>query len=212
MRQSKITIITDANVDGHEFGIQERRIQRKNIMDLTARGVIDPQIKTKMFRPSSSRPNLHIKHPPMIPRQENHSKIVTIREPKRRPMSANPKFVTISGRNRPLSAQIKMGERKFDNPNDSIDSMDKESDDLNIPEISEVPRFDETEAQYIKNEERRFSARIMRSQPTTSSIFKQDKDFNLPYPDLFDRTERTFAACYAKFGNLSYFTAVQRIG
>lgn len=65
MFHSKVTIITDANVDQHEFGIYERRIQRKNIMDLTARGVIEPH-KTKMFRPSSSRPTLRIKQPPII--------------------------------------------------------------------------------------------------------------------------------------------------
>jgi len=127
-------------------------------------------------------------------------------------MSANPKFITISGRSRPLSAQIKMGEQRFRNMDGSLQSSEKESDDLNIQEVSEVPKFDETEEIHLNNERRKFSARIMESQPTTSSIFKKDKDFNLPYPELFDRTERTFAACYAKFGNLSYFTAVQRIG
>ena len=34
----------------------------------------------------------------------------------------------------------------------------------------------------------------------------------LPYPELFDRSERTFAATFAKFRDLSYFTPVQRIG
>jgi hypothetical protein len=37
-------------------------------------------------------------------------------------------------------------------------------------------------------------------------------DDKLPYPELFDRTERTFAATFAKFGDLTYFTPVQRIG
>ena len=40
----------------------------------------------------------------------------------------------------------------------------------------------------------------------------RDSDNKLPYPCLFDRSERTFAATYAKFGDLSYFTPVQRIG
>jgi hypothetical protein len=35
---------------------------------------------------------------------------------------------------------------------------------------------------------------------------KLTADDKLPYPDLFDRSERTFAATYAKFGDLSYFT------
>jgi hypothetical protein len=30
----------------------------------------------------------------------------------------------------------------------------------------------------------------------------------LPYPELFDRSERTFAATFAKFRDLSYFTPV----
>lgn len=34
----------------------------------------------------------------------------------------------------------------------------------------------------------------------------------MPYPELFDRSERTFAATFAKYGDLSYFTPVQRIG
>lgn len=33
-----------------------------------------------------------------------------------------------------------------------------------------------------------------------------------PYPELFDRSERTFAATFAKFGDLNYYTPVQRIG
>lgn len=35
-----------------------------------------------------------------------------------------------------------------------------------------------------------------------------DVDDKLPYPELFDRTERTFAATFAKFGDLSYFTPI----
>lgn len=35
---------------------------------------------------------------------------------------------------------------------------------------------------------------------------------DLAYAELFDRTGRTFAATFAKFGDLSYYTPVQRIG
>lgn len=107
-------------------------------------------------------------------------------------MSANPKFVTISGRCRPLSAQMRMGEPKFGVKEESNHSLEEESD-LNIPEISEVPRFEETEQAHIRTQELKISQRIMQAKPSTGSIFKQDKDFNLPYPDLFDRTQRTFA-------------------
>jgi hypothetical protein len=34
----------------------------------------------------------------------------------------------------------------------------------------------------------------------------------LPYPDLFDRSVRTLAATFARYGDLSYFSPVQRIG
>jgi hypothetical protein len=210
----KVTIITDADVDQHENDIQERRVHRKDIMDLIHRGVIDIT-KPKAIRPSSSKKNLKTKVIPVIAKKESHSRIpVVVKDTRRRPMSANPKFITISGRSRPMSAQIKMGEYGM---NESLrSSCDRDSDDVNIPEVSEVPRFDETEEMHTQNEEKhtlqKFSDNIMKSRPTTASIFKKDKDFNLPYPELFDRTERTFASCFAKFGNLSYFTAVQRIG
>lgn len=92
-----------------------------------------------------------------------------------------------------MSAQIQMGDHLFQHPEGSIESLDKESE-LNIPEVSEVPKFEETEELYAEKEQKKFSDKIMNSQPTKASIFKNDKDFNLPYPDLFDRTERTIAA------------------
>lgn len=51
------------------------------------------------------------------------------------------------------------------------------------------------------------------ARPTTALIGSTDGIHdNLPYPELFDRSERTFAATFAKYGDLSYFTPVQRIG
>ena len=50
----------------------------------------------------------------------------------------------------------------------------------------------------------------MNSRPTTA--YKKDKNYDLPFPELFDRSERTFAATFAKYGDLSYYTPVQRIG
>ena len=55
-----------------------------------------------------------------------------------------------------------------------------------------------------------FGQKIMTTRPTTA--FLREADDKLPYPELFDRSERTFAATFAKFGDLSYFTPVQRIG
>lgn len=50
----------------------------------------------------------------------------------------------------------------------------------------------------------------MSSRPTTA--YKKSKNYELPYPELFDRSERTYAATFAKYGDLSYYTPIQRIG
>ena len=52
----------------------------------------------------------------------------------------------------------------------------------------------------------------MDARPTTALVGSQEPEDQLPYPELFDRSERTFAATFAKYGDLSYFTPVQRIG
>lgn len=57
-----------------------------------------------------------------------------------------------------------------------------------------------------------FSKQLMTVRPTTALIGTADSHDKLPYPELFDRSERTFAATFAKYGDLSYFTPVQRIG
>jgi hypothetical protein len=52
----------------------------------------------------------------------------------------------------------------------------------------------------------------MQVRPTTALIGSVENEDTLPYPELFDRSERTFAATFAKYGNLNYYTPVQRIG
>lgn len=47
--------------------------------------------------------------------------------------------------------------------------------------------------------------------PCEVNILGDDND-GLPYPDLFDRSERTFCATFSKQGDLTYFTPIQRIG
>ena len=49
-----------------------------------------------------------------------------------------------------------------------------------------------------------FSKQIMQARPTTALIGNVDATDNLPYPELFDRSERTFSATFAKYGDLSY--------
>jgi hypothetical protein len=38
--------------------------------------------------------------------------------------------------------------------------------------------------------------------------FRESKLRDIPYAELFDRSGRTYAATFAKFGDLSYFTPV----
>ena len=166
--------------------------------------------KSRPTRPSSSKLNRGLHQASVMQKKINQSKLIVNNKERRRPASANLKFQTISGNKRPLSAQIKMGDKNIEN--DTVDCDDKEYDEFNIHEISEVPKFDEVEDENIQSEQRKFCDKIMNTQPTPATVFNQDQDFEFPYPELFDRTERTIAACYAKFGNLSYFTAVQRIG
>ena len=52
----------------------------------------------------------------------------------------------------------------------------------------------------------------MDARPTTALVGSHGAEDQLPYPELFDRSERTYAATFAKYGDLSYFTPVQRIG
>lgn len=46
----------------------------------------------------------------------------------------------------------------------------------------------------------------------TFTKYAKFNDIELPYEELFDRNERTIAATYAKFGDLGYYSPVQRIG
>jgi len=57
-----------------------------------------------------------------------------------------------------------------------------------------------------------FCKQIMGARPTTALVNHEEALDTLPYPELFDRSERTFAATFARYGDLSYFTPVQRIG
>lgn len=50
----------------------------------------------------------------------------------------------------------------------------------------------------------------MSSRPTTA--YRKDRNFDLPFPELFDRAERTYAATFSKYGDLNYYTPMQRIG
>ncbi len=74
--------------------------------------------------------------------------------------------------------------------------------DLNIYEVPEEDRFGGQNNMEIES----FSQRIMNSRPTTA--YKKEKNIDLPFPELFDRSERTFAATFAKYGDLSYYTPV----
>lgn len=141
----------------------------------------------------------------------------------RRPLSANPKHIVMGTQNRPESGAAQYNrkrptqnqsqkdlpvENKENNYTHNSEEME-EYDALNIQEISEEggPNFEE-----FDKDGHSYSQKIFNSRPTTATIFKKNAEFDLPFPELFDRSERTFAATYAKFGDLSYYTPIQRIG
>jgi dynein heavy chain len=48
----------------------------------------------------------------------------------------------------------------------------------------------------------------MEVKPKQPTILEPLVGTELPFPDLFDRSERTIGATFAKFGDLKYFTPV----
>jgi len=44
------------------------------------------------------------------------------------------------------------------------------------------------------------------------SKYMEINTLKIPYEEIFDRNERTLGATFAKFGDLSYYSPVQRIG
>jgi len=125
----------------------------------------------------------------------------------------------MAGFNRPFSAQVKMGEirkgggaikyeAKDNFVSEGSDEDDEELDDqyeeLNVKSVPDDDRMLSSGATQYDYET--FSQKIMNSRPTTA--YRKDKNFDLPYPELFDRSERTFAATFAKYGDLSYYTPV----
>lgn len=87
-----------------------------------------------------------------------------------------------------------------ENPVSESDLEDEEED-----EYVDVNVYGEHKLEMTEGGES-FSHRILSSRPTTA--YRKDKNFDLPYPELFDRSERTFAATFAKYGDLSYYTPV----
>ena len=53
-----------------------------------------------------------------------------------------------------------------------------------------------------------FATTIMEVKPKQPTILEPLVGTELPFPDLFDRSERTIGATFAKFGDLKYFTPV----
>ena len=136
-----------------------------------------------------------------------------------------------SARNPVLSGKIsKMEEnsRKYAIQNQI---MEKNMDLFGDEELDIREDFEENDEFYEKAEQlqgHQFKARpksnLLSSRPisgrsaapeqffNTFTKFAKFNDVQLPYEDLFDRNERTIAATYAKFGDLGYYSPVQRIG
>ena len=80
-------------------------------------------------------------------------------------------------------------------------------DYANIDEVEDEQNITQNDGQVAN-----FCQQLMEARPTTALVGSQEPEDQLPYPELFDRSERTHAATFAKYGDLSYFTPVQRIG
>ena len=105
------------------------------------------------------------------------------------------------------AAGLYFGEEDIGDGDLGIQEISQESDDRFPPE----ERFDKYEFENAENiAYQRTTDQLLKSRPTTATLFKKERE-DLPYPDVFDRAERTLAATFAKFGDLSYHTPVQRI-
>ena len=74
--------------------------------------------------------------------------------------------------------------------------------------IDEVDDEQNITAQDQTQQMSNFCQQLMEARPTTTLVGSQEPEDQLPFPELFDRSERTFAATFAKYGDLSYFTPV----
>jgi len=95
------------------------------------------------------------------------------------------------------------------NPGGALNSVrgllhDEYSDEAYL--IDEVD--DEQNITQNENQIGNFCQQLMQARPTTALVGSAEPEDQLPYPELFDRSERTFAATFAKYGDLSYFTPV----
>jgi len=99
----------------------------------------------------------------------------------------------------------------------------KENEDyenLGIEEIADNPEnskeyelFEQVQADTYGRYYRKTAEDLMKSRPTSAFLQKKEKEEEAGiFPDLFDRSERTKGATFAKYGDLSYSTPVQRIG
>jgi len=162
----------------------------------------------------------------------------TEKPPKQRPITAireKPQFInkSLSARNRVLSGKtgllgnMKSETRKQILQNQIIEkNQDFFEEELDIREdFAENDDFyEKAEAVQALNFKNRPKSNLLTSRPisgksaapgqffNTFTKYAKFNDVELPYEDLFDRNERTIAATYAKFGDLGYYSPVQRIG
>ena len=205
-KQAQVTIFTDMNVDNHEFDIIQRRkaqraisamqrsqsaLRKNSLHALSALSVAQkPSLKQLASqRPVSGLPpTLSAKTLPQPADQIKSQKSLknsAPEPPSRRPFSANPNRLEVE---RPAVSG-------------GASPCEDEDDDADL-RMAELAAQRESEA---------FSRRLMSSRPTTA--YKKERKLDrLPFPELFDRSERTLAATFAKFGDLTYYTPVQRIG
>ncbi len=86
-------------------------------------------------------------------------------------------------------------------------------DDNNPESSKEYQLFQQVQEDTYGKYYRKTAEDLIKSRPTTADLQRKEKEEEVAiYPDLFDRSERTKCATFAKYGDLSYSTPVQRIG
>ena len=172
-----------------------------------------PQVK-KPIQETKQRPMTALieKNPKFSAKTQGMPPVISARNSRNQPVSA---------KSRNFSARNQLQNQIFEKNLDLFDEVE-----LDIRED-----FEENDEFYEKAEQ--FQAHSFKNRPKSNlltsrpisgrsaapeqffNIFTKYAKFNdveLPYEDLFDRNERTIAATYAKFGDLGYYSPVQRIG
>lgn len=209
-KDESLVVFTNMNVDKHDFDIKSRRIQKdQQLLSFSQQRLTLPIVPSEN-RLQTIQSSMQLtserghKKPPVAKRVGT-----SIQQEIERPMSGQSSTFLAAQQGSTYQQQLKSLEflQKSTHHLSSRDTLMEDDAQSHIES-----QFNATEKVSLDKNNPNFSKQIMQVRPTTALIGTAETLDNLPYPELFDRSERTFAATFAKYGDLSYFTPVQRIG